>query len=76
MFFRSHGIRLLLSAFGDAEFPIICYNDPRKKPYLSAAGRRRNGGIRMFEYLLRPGKIGTCEIRNRFVMPAMGSGHS
>ena len=30
----------------------------------------------MFEYLLKPGKIGTCEIRNRFVMPAMGSGHS
>ena len=30
----------------------------------------------MFEYLLKPGRIGTCEIKNRFVMPSMGSGHS
>ena len=30
----------------------------------------------MLEYLLQPGKIGTCEIKNRFVMPSMGSGHS
>ncbi|MBQ1332224.1 MAG: hypothetical protein IIY36_04750, partial [Lachnospiraceae bacterium] len=30
----------------------------------------------MFEYVLSPGKIGSCELKNRFVMPAMGSGHS
>ena len=30
----------------------------------------------MFENLLQPGRIGTCEIKNRFVMPAMGSGHT
>ena len=30
----------------------------------------------MFEYVLQPGRIGTCEIKNRFVMPAMGSGHT
>ena len=30
----------------------------------------------MFENVLSKGKIGSVEIRNRFVMPAMGSGHS
>ncbi|MCF0120016.1 MAG: NADH:flavin oxidoreductase, partial [Oscillospiraceae bacterium] len=30
----------------------------------------------MFESVLKPGKIGNVEIKNRFVMPAMGSGHS
>jgi len=30
----------------------------------------------MFENVLSKGKIGNVELRNRFVMPAMGSGHS
>ena len=30
----------------------------------------------MFEDVLKKGKIGKVEIKNRFVMPAMGSGHS
>ena len=30
----------------------------------------------MFENVLEKGKIGKVELRNRFVMPAMGSGHS
>ena len=30
----------------------------------------------MFDSVLSKGKIGSVEIRNRFVMPAMGSGHS
>ena len=30
----------------------------------------------MFEHVLSKGKIGNVEIKNRFVMPAMGSGHT
>ncbi len=30
----------------------------------------------MFEHVLSKGKIGNLEIKNRFVMPAMGSGHA
>ena len=30
----------------------------------------------MFENVLKPGKIGNVELKNRFVMPAMGSGHT
>ncbi len=30
----------------------------------------------MFDSVTKPGKIGSVEIKNRFVMPAMGSGHS
>ncbi|HHV65457.1 MAG TPA: FAD-dependent oxidoreductase [Peptococcaceae bacterium] len=29
----------------------------------------------MFSNVLKPGKIGTLELKNRFIMPAMGSGH-
>ncbi len=30
----------------------------------------------MFENVLKPGRIGNVELKNRFVMPAMGSGHT
>ncbi|MDR1589880.1 MAG: NAD(P)/FAD-dependent oxidoreductase [Oscillospiraceae bacterium] len=30
----------------------------------------------MFENVLKKGKIGSAELKNRFVMPAMGAGHS
>ena len=35
----------------------------------------KRGGI-MFENILKKGNIGTLEIRNRFVVPAMGTGRA
>jgi 2,4-dienoyl-CoA reductase-like NADH-dependent reductase (Old Yellow Enzyme family)/thioredoxin reductase len=32
--------------------------------------------LNVFENVLKSGKIGSVELKNRFVMPAMGSGHS
>jgi len=32
--------------------------------------------LKMFENVLKKGKIGNVELKNRFVVPAMGSGHS